>query len=467
MKNALHAAILPFTVALALLPVGASAQQVRVSGTVASEDSLQIIATRLMLSAAQEWAYEIFSVPADDFELVIETDAPVYLAIRGATTRLPPVLLEPGTDLRLDGSAEDGLQVTGQGVRGPAYLIREQPRQAWRAVFSEVYEGLQTTGADTDFAALMSRVDSVLTERNDEVEVAGLPPLYTRVLKAENLADALRAKEYALDHMEPEAAERATGAMLRQALAVPGGDTLAYAWRYTEALGNLLNDHLRHTVAALGGSASSSAYYHFRKATIQEPLLQKVMLAMLMDQLLRGEDYTDEMAALVDDFGRTAGSGPYRAYIEGRAVERRQLAPGQAAPDLAALTLEGDSITSDQLRGSVVLVTTWGSWCGWSKAQLPWLERVREALDGEEVVFLNFGWDEEESAWREAIAEYGLGGTHVLTDESLRTEWGLVKTPTFILLDREGNIVTVNPPRPSVDEGEALEAVIRQVLSGG
>jgi hypothetical protein len=80
---------------------------------------------------------------------------------------------------------------------------------------------------------------------------------------------------------------------------------------------------------------------------------------------------------------------------------------------------------------------------------LPWLGRVRQRLDGEAVTFLNLGWeaDASEAAWREAITAHGLGGTHLLTDESLRDAWGLVKTPTFLLLDRDGTILTVSHSR--------------------
>lgn len=455
------------TALLSWLAAPLSAQQVRVFGTVASEDSLQVIASRLMLSSAQPSGLQQYTLPGDDFELVMETDAPVYLGMRGQSVRFPPLLLEPGADVRLTVSQDGAIEVTGPGSAGPAYLIHHNPQDQWRPVLQETYRSLQETEGEVDFEAYMTRMDSVLEARNAAVAEAGLSPLYTRVLQAENFANSVRTRNYAREYMEPHASDSVALKMLRRALALPGGDTLAYAMRYTEALRNLLYDRYNGIVSELGGTASLPGHYYFQKAVAPAPLLRLVLTASVVDNMLRGEDYDAELTALVDDFTRSAGDGPYRVYIEGRANQRQATAPGEPAPDLAAVTLEGDSITIEDLRGEVVLVTTWGSWCGWSKAELPWLNLVSERLADEEVVFVNFGWDEDASDWREAVEAYDLRGVNILTDEALRRAWGLAKTPTFILLDRDGSIITYDPPRPSVHEGAALEAMIRDALSGG
>lgn len=466
----------PLAVGLVLLaglfggtPSTLMGQQIRVSGSLDSDGSVEILATRLMLSSAQPWAYEMFNVPADQFELLIEADRPIYLGIRGSELQLPPLLLEPGSEFHLTGGPETGITITGEGAKGPAYLLREQPQRIWRAAFSEGYEALQEAGSEFDMEAYVARADSLLAEQNSAVRRAGLSGLYTRVLEAENLANALRLKSYALDHMDPATAEALEMAMLEQAVNMPGGDTLSYAWRYTESLGNLLNTRYRSVVRDLGGEPSDAGYYHFQKAVLREPGLRRVLLAGLVDKLLKG-DYGEELAAVVEDFRTTEADGLYGAYVEGRAREREEMAPGQLAPAISAATLLGDLITTEDLRGSVVLVTAWGSWCGWSKAELPHLVELQERFAEEDVIFLNLGWETEETgeaSWRETIASFGLGGVNVLSDEALRSEWGLVKTPTFILLDRDGRIVTNDPPRPSKEDGAALEAALREVLAGG
>jgi thiol-disulfide isomerase/thioredoxin len=446
-----------------------SAQEIRVSGSLDSDESLEIIATRLMLSSAQPWAYEMFTVPADEFELIFEADDPIYLVIRGSEFQLLPLLLEPGIELHLTSGPETGMTITGTGVEGPAYLVREQPQRIWQAAFREGYGALQEAGGEFDMEAYMARADSLLAERNSAVRSAGLSAVYTRVLEAENLANALRLKSYALEHVDAATAEALDAAMLEQAMNMPGGDTLSYAWRYTEELRNLLNARYQNVVRDLGGETSDAGYYYFQKGVLRAPNLRRVLLAGLVDQLLKG-DYGEELAAVVEDFRKTEADGLYGAYIEGRAREREAMAPGQMAPEISAATLSGEPINTEDLRGSVVLVTAWGSWCGWSKAELPHLVELQERLAEEDVIFLNLGWETEETgeaSWREAIASVGLGGVNVLSDEALRSEWGLVKTPTFILLDRDGRIVTNDPPRPSREDGAALEAALRELLAGG
>jgi len=98
-----------------------SAQQVRVSGTVASEDPRKVITSRLILSAGQPSAHRRYTFPDDDFELVVETDPPVYVLMRGRSVRLPPLPWEPGADVRL--RLSDGvIEVRGPGSGGPGHL---------------------------------------------------------------------------------------------------------------------------------------------------------------------------------------------------------------------------------------------------------------------------------------------------------------------------------------------------------
>ena len=66
---------------------------------------------------------------------------------------------------------------------------------------------------------------------------------------------------------------------------------------------------------------------------------------------------------------------------------------GNATPSLAASDLTGRTVDLKDLRGRVVLVNFWATWCEPCRDEMPSLQRLRSKLDGKpfEVVTVNYG----------------------------------------------------------------------------
>lgn len=67
---------------------------------------------------------------------------------------------------------------------------------------------------------------------------------------------------------------------------------------------------------------------------------------------------------------------------------QQKLKTGDAAPDFMLTTIEGSQVSSSQLRGKVVLVTFWATYCPICQAELPKLNAVIDSFKGKDVVFL-------------------------------------------------------------------------------
>jgi thiol-disulfide isomerase/thioredoxin len=114
----------------------------------------------------------------------------------------------------------------------------------------------------------------------------------------------------------------------------------------------------------------------------------------------------------------------------------------KAAPDLAGGTLTGDNLSLKSLRGKVVVVNFWGSWCAPCRAESPALVQVAGATASKGVTFL--GVDERDTKTNARSFDRGHGVTYPsLFDEdgSLAVKWpGANGPPYTFVIDRQGRI---------------------------
>lgn len=112
-----------------------------------------------------------------------------------------------------------------------------------------------------------------------------------------------------------------------------------------------------------------------------------------------------------------------------------------AAPPVELLTPEGAPFSLKQLRGKVVLVNFWATWCEPCITEMPVLQRLRNELaaSGFEVLAVNY---QEGPARIGGFVEKMKLTLPVVrdTDGSVARSWGARVFPASYLVDRDGNI---------------------------
>ncbi|WP_316824572.1 TlpA disulfide reductase family protein [Pedobacter miscanthi] len=110
-------------------------------------------------------------------------------------------------------------------------------------------------------------------------------------------------------------------------------------------------------------------------------------------------------------------------------------------------------------KGKVIYVDFWGTWCAPCKGEMPFVKQVKEALKGKDVVFMYFANRSPEEAWKNIIKEYELTSENAvhyrlpdLQQNMIETRFSINGFPTYILIDKEGNVNTMKAPRPSNKE---------------
>ena len=122
--------------------------------------------------------------------------------------------------------------------------------------------------------------------------------------------------------------------------------------------------------------------------------------------------------------------------------------------DATAYNFKGkDLITQKELqlsdfRGSYILLDFWGSWCGPCIAGIPELiEFATEYKDRIEIISIAFDHDEDLPKLKTIIKEKEMNWSHIREPKLFSNPAGLNKKfdvkvfPTFILIDKSGNII--------------------------
>jgi cytochrome c-type biogenesis protein len=114
---------------------------------------------------------------------------------------------------------------------------------------------------------------------------------------------------------------------------------------------------------------------------------------------------------------------------------------GTVAPSYVAATLAGDSVSLEDLRGQVVLLNLWATWCVPCRTETPYLQSVFERYRdrGLRVVGVSQDVGDARRDIEEFIEEYGVTYT-ILHDPRMRglDLYRVIGLPGSFLIDREG-----------------------------
>lgn len=118
---------------------------------------------------------------------------------------------------------------------------------------------------------------------------------------------------------------------------------------------------------------------------------------------------------------------------------------GSVAPDFSLLRSDGNgTVALSQLRGKVVLLNFWATWCPPCVREMPALQRLHEKLAGDDFVVIAISVDEDPEEVADFVARRGLTFPILLDpDHKIANLYQTIKYPETFLIDRNG-IVAVS-----------------------
>ena len=91
-----------------------------------------------------------------------------------------------------------------------------------------------------------------------------------------------------------------------------------------------------------------------------------------------------------------------------RYIEQPELARARMAPAFAITTSDGQRLSLDELKGKVVLIDFWATWCGPCREALPRIKSIAQKFAGQPLVVLSISLDDDEAKWKDFTAKNGM-----------------------------------------------------------
>lgn len=161
------------------------------------------------------------------------------------------------------------------------------------------------------------------------------------------------------------------------------------------------------------------------------------------------------------------------ALYDAAAAKADRLGKGQPFPDFTFTDNKGGKVCLSDLRGKIVYIDFWATWCGPCRGEMPALKKIEQQFDGRDVVFVSLSVDKNKDSllWKKTINDMQLGGIQLILGEQWNWLRQLMPTgisvPRCVLIDRQGRFIDAHAPRPSSAElAPLLEKLVNEDNEG-
>ena len=136
----------------------------------------------------------------------------------------------------------------------------------------------------------------------------------------------------------------------------------------------------------------------------------------------------------------------------------KKLLKGNESPKFSYKNIDGVIVSLDDLKGKFVYVDVWATWCSPCRREIPFLKKLEEDFKGKDIAFVSISVDrlKDYDKWKKMVHDKAMKGHQLFADKSWNSDfvqaYQIKGIPTFILIDKEGKIISASAKRPSNPE---------------
>ncbi len=134
------------------------------------------------------------------------------------------------------------------------------------------------------------------------------------------------------------------------------------------------------------------------------------------------------------------------------------------APDFTLKSMSGENVKLSELRGQVVMINFWASWCGPCRQEMPLLDELHARYSPMGFTMLGVNVEKDPSKAQSLLKDIPVTFPILFDQENTVSEaYDVIAMPSTVVVDRDGNIRYVHHGYKPGDEN-AYQDVIRAVI---
>lgn len=167
-----------------------------------------------------------------------------------------------------------------------------------------------------------------------------------------------------------------------------------------------------------------------------------------------------------DYFRKHNTDSAYSKEVAKTYTKKLLMAPGKPAPEFSCLDRDSNYVTLKDFRGKYVYVDFWATWCSPCMQEMPEYIKLQNDYKGKNIAFVSISLDLNKNSWKNVIAENKSGAINLFAPNGWEADvvkaYQIYGIPTFVLIDKDGNIIDAQAPRPSsVDIRKTLDELLK------
>lgn len=177
-------------------------------------------------------------------------------------------------------------------------------------------------------------------------------------------------------------------------------------------------------------------------------------VAAAFNEKYKGSPIAEDMAGQQQQL-----SNSYQQFL----AYKESQTTGGTVPEIELPTPEGKMLKLSSLRGKVVLIDFWASWCGPCRRENPNVVKMYNQYKNKGFTVFSVSLDENGEAWKKAIAMDGLLWPNHVSDlkgwnTPMTQLYGFNAIPHTVLIDANGKVIATNL------RGQDLEQKLKEIL---
>jgi peroxiredoxin len=199
------------------------------------------------------------------------------------------------------------------------------------------------------------------------------------------------------------------------------------------------------------------------KKTFDGVLAKSAVGSVAHESLLRGfiAGFEQSKSELYVDYGKIyvdnyKDDPQFAAAVNGQVSKMSAMRTGAEAPEIAQPDPNGKIVKLSDMRGKVVMIDFWASWCRPCRMENPNVVKAYNKYKSAGFEILGVSLDKEKEKWEDAIKVDGLTWKHVSDLQGWSSQpaalYSVTSIPATVLLDKDGKIIARNLRGPALEE---------------